>query len=90
MGEADHTELVAEIVRRLLRTRLILDEEEFDFLAGEILFSMGAAAMRKAEDRAKSVRRSAESGSLPNVIPFPGPARDARVGSVGDPSKGNR
>lgn len=90
MSELDLDDLTAEIFKRVLRMRSTLDEEEFDFLAGEILFSMGAAAMRKAEGRARLVHQSAESRSLPNVIPFPGPARDARVGSVADPSKGKR
>lgn len=71
MGEADHTDLVAEIVRRLLRTRLILDEEEFDQLAGEIMISMGVAAMRKAEAKAyrRQVIRPGRRSS--NVVPFP-------------------
>ncbi|WP_267421424.1 hypothetical protein [Methylobacterium sp. GC_Met_2] len=71
MGEVDHTELVAEILRRLLRTRLILDDDEFDHLAGEIMISMGVAAMRKAEGQARrrqAVPRPDHSGK---VINFP-------------------
>ncbi|MDP4003661.1 hypothetical protein [Methylobacterium sp. NEAU K] len=90
MSELDLDDLTAEIFKRVLRMRSTLDEEEFDFLAGDLMVAIGAAALRKAEDRARSVRRSAESRSLPNVIPFPGPARDAHVGGVGDPSRGNR
>ncbi|NEU14335.1 hypothetical protein G3T14_19705 [Methylobacterium sp. BTF04] len=90
MSELDLDDLTAEIFKRVLRMRSTLDEGEFDLLAGEIMLAMGAAAMRKAEDRARSVRWSAESRSLPNVIHFPGPASDARVGGVGDTTKGNR
>ena len=71
MGEADHTELVAEILRRLLRTRLILDDDEFDDLAGKLMISMGVAAMRKAEGQALRrhvIRRGDRSGK---VIAFP-------------------
>jgi len=71
MSEVDLDELTAEIFKRILRMRSTLDEEEFDHLAGEIMISMGVAAMRKAEGQAlrrQAFRRADRSGK---VITFP-------------------
>ncbi|NEU14546.1 hypothetical protein G3T14_20840 [Methylobacterium sp. BTF04] len=48
-----------------------MSEDEFDHLAGEIMISMGVAAMRKAEGQA--LRRQAIRGSdrTGKVIVFP-------------------
>ena len=72
MSELDLDDLTAEIFKRVLRMRSTLTEEEFDFLAGEILFSMGAAAMRKAEGRALRRQAVLRADRSEKVVAFPG------------------
>lgn len=72
MSELDLDDLTAEIFKRVLRMRSTLDEREFDFLAGEIMFSMGAAAMRKAEGRALRRQAVLRSDHSEKVVAFPG------------------
>ncbi|TXN72202.1 hypothetical protein [Methylobacterium sp. WL6] len=71
MSELDLDDLTAEIFKRVLKMRSTLTEEEFDFLAGEILFSMGAAAMRKAEGQALGRRSIRPANRTSNVVEFP-------------------
>ncbi|WP_018044606.1 hypothetical protein [Methylobacterium sp. 88A] len=81
MHELDLDDLTAEIFKRVLRMRSTLDEDEFDDLAGELMISMGSAAMRKAEDQAfrrQAMRRSDRSGT---VVAFPKQGQQTRDGA---------
>ena len=72
MSELDLDDLTAEIFKRVLRMRSTLDEQEFDFLAGDIMVAIGAAALRKAEGQALRRQAFLRSDRSDKVVAFPG------------------